>query len=192
MQVNIGLWPEKDLHWEPGREFEKGMIFSSRVAVQKCATLYSMRAKREHKSSRTTESTLVLICRNIDVCNWRLHARKLTRSGEWTITRYNGSHICNFDGNFQDHRNFRARYIREYIQSQLKEQRDIKIKTLQAGLLERFGVKPHYKKTWHARERQLQACLENGISPLRRSATLWQMWKSQILEQYGMLKACSS
>ena len=67
-------------------------------------------------------------------------------SGFWQITRYNGPHTCSAPGQSQDNRNFDSNMIALYIQALLQEQSGIKVKALLAGLKERFGITPSYKK----------------------------------------------
>ncbi|XP_050211336.1 formin-like protein 7 [Mercurialis annua] len=71
MCVNMNLWPKENAIWEAGKEFELGMVFSSRYAVQTCAASYHIAANKEYKSSQTTGKTIVLVCVNNDTCNWR-------------------------------------------------------------------------------------------------------------------------
>ncbi|XP_050207674.2 uncharacterized protein LOC126657091 [Mercurialis annua] len=138
-----------------GKEFELGMVFSSRHAVQTCATSYHIAANKEYKSSQTIGKTIVLVCVNNDTCNWRLRASLLKGETDWMITRYNGPHQCSGQSINQDHRNLRARQIAEHIDTQLHLQRDIRIKTLQEGIFQKLRVRPGYKKTWYAKEKAI-------------------------------------
>ncbi|XP_055960365.1 uncharacterized protein LOC126676175 [Mercurialis annua] len=157
MRVNMNLFSGPCLIWEEGKEFAKGMLFNSRLAVQNCATRYHMLANREYKSCRTTLKTIVLVCKNSDICNWRLRATCLKKrgAGDWTLTKYNGPHTCNPQFASQDHRNYRSAMIAEHIRLQLVAQRSIRVKTLQAGIFERLGVRPRYNKTWYAKEKAI-------------------------------------
>ncbi|XP_050238708.1 uncharacterized protein LOC126688149 [Mercurialis annua] len=155
MHVNINLWPKNNTIWEVGKEFQQGMVFSTRSVVQTSVTSYHMQVQREYKSCRTTDKIVVLVCKNDDICNWRFRASCLKDDANWTLTRYNGPHQCTGQLITQDQRNLRARQLAEHIKTQLQMQRDIRIKTLQAGIFQSYGVKPRYKKTWYAKEKAI-------------------------------------
>ncbi|XP_050236398.1 uncharacterized protein LOC126686400 [Mercurialis annua] len=136
-------------------EFQTGMIFKSRDAVQTCATAYSMAMRKEHQFHRTTPKTVVLVCRHNESCGWWVRATKLQATHTWTLTKYKGPHMCKYFVTGRDHRNFGASRIADFIKDQVLEQRDIRIKTLLACIWERFFAMPTYKRPWLAKEKAI-------------------------------------
>ncbi|XP_055960991.1 uncharacterized protein LOC130015248 [Mercurialis annua] len=149
--------PEDDekIMWDPGMEFRVGMVFPNRDAVRACATTYSVGVGREFKGRRTTNSTIVLACRQNPVCKWWLRATLLQATQTWTLTKYIGPHTCNQLLPDPNHRNFGSVAIADYIKGQVKLQRDIRIDTLRAGIWQQLGVRPPYKRTWNAKEKAI-------------------------------------
>ncbi|XP_050211690.1 uncharacterized protein LOC126661854 [Mercurialis annua] len=149
--------PEDDekIMWDPGMEFRVGMVFPNRDAVRACATTYSVGVGREFKGRRTTNSTIVLACRQNPVCKWWLRATLLQATQTWTLTKYIGPHTCNQLLPDPNHRNFGSVAIADYIKGQVKLQRDIRIDTLRAGIWQQVGVRPPYKRTWNAKEKAI-------------------------------------
>ena len=88
-------------------------------------------------------------------CDWIVRATDKRRIGFWEITRYTGPHTCSALGQSQDNRNFDSNLIASYIQAMLQEQPDIKVKALLAGLKERFGITPSYKKVWKGKQKAI-------------------------------------
>ncbi|XP_050213209.1 uncharacterized protein LOC126664727 [Mercurialis annua] len=156
---NFDVAPEVDenIVWNPGMEFQEGMIFPNRDVVQACATTYSVAVGREHKSHRTTNSTTILVCKHNEICNWWLRATLLQINHTWTLTKYNGPHTCNQLLPDPNHQNFGAGPIAKYIRTEVMEQRDIRIKTLIAGIWQTYGVRPSYERTWNAKEKAIAA-----------------------------------
>ena len=93
----------------------------------------------------------------------------MKKSGLWQITRYNGPHTCTAPGLSQDNSNFDSNLIASYIQAMLQQQPGIMVKALQAGLVERFSIRPTYKKVWMAKQKAI--------------ANLWGDWD----ESYAVL-----
>ena len=93
----------------------------------------------------------------------------MKKSGLWQITRYNGPHTCTAPGQSRDHKNFDSNLIATYIQAMLQEQPGIMIKALQFGFVERFSIRPTYKKVWMAKQKAI--------------ANLWGDWD----DSYAML-----
>ena len=153
MHVNRNPSNVDNIFWEPSKELAKGMLFNSREAVKTACKIYSMKVGRQFQSSETKRNTITLVCKLN--CNWRLRATEKKASGLWQITRYDGPHTCSAPGQSQDNRNFDSEFISGYIQAMLQEQPDIKVKTLIAGLKERFGITPTYKKVWHAKQKAI-------------------------------------
>ncbi|XP_050238302.1 uncharacterized protein LOC126687790 [Mercurialis annua] len=149
--------PEADekIMWDPGMEFRVRMVFPNRDAVRACATTYSVGVGREFKGHRTTNSTIVLACRQNPVCKWWLRATLLQATQTWTLTKYIGPHTCNQLLPDPNHRNFGSVAIADYIKGQVKLQRDIRIDTLRAGIWQQYGVRPPYKRTWNAKEKAI-------------------------------------
>ncbi|XP_050229205.1 uncharacterized protein LOC126678344 [Mercurialis annua] len=150
--VDLDSWEKPKVEWERGMEFERVMTFSSRVVVRACAVTYSVDNGREFKSYRTTHTTIVLVCKQ---CQWWLRATLLQKINTWTLTRYIGPHTCDMQVSIRHHRNFGIAQIANYIQTQVLGQRDIRIKTLIAGLLEFTGVALPYKRVWYGKERAI-------------------------------------
>ncbi|XP_050220548.2 uncharacterized protein LOC126670770 [Mercurialis annua] len=149
--------PESDenLMWNPGMEFQVGMIFPNRASVQACATAYSVENGREHKSRRTTNYTVVFACRYNPICKWWLRATLLQATHTWTCTKYIGPHTCNELVPNANHRNFGAREIAKYVRREVMEQRDIRVNTLIAGIWDEHRVRPPYKRMWYAKEKAI-------------------------------------
>ncbi|XP_055960737.1 uncharacterized protein LOC130015145 [Mercurialis annua] len=149
--------PEADekIMWDPGVEFRVGMVFLNRDAVRACATTYSVGVGREFKGRRTTNSTIVLACRQNPVCKWWLRATLLQATQTWTLTKCIGPYTCNQLLPDPNHRNFGSVAITDYIKGQVKLQRDIRIDTLRAGIWQQYGVRPPYKRTWNAKEKAI-------------------------------------
>ncbi|XP_050222855.1 uncharacterized protein LOC126672950 [Mercurialis annua] len=149
--------PESDenLMWNPGMEFQVGMIFPNRASVQACATAYSVENGREHKSRRTTNYTVVFACRYNPICKWWLRATLLQATHTWTCTKYIGPHTCNELVPNANHRNFGAREIAKYVRRKVMEQRDIRVNTLIAGIWDEHRVRPPYKRMWYAKEKAI-------------------------------------
>ena len=55
----------------------------------------------------------------------------------------------------KDNRNFDSNLIASYIQAMLQEQPGIKVKAFIAGLKERFGITPSYKKVWKGKQKAI-------------------------------------
>ncbi|XP_050207422.1 uncharacterized protein LOC126656842 [Mercurialis annua] len=127
----------------------------NRDAVQTCATSYSVGVGREHKSHRTTNSTIVLVCRHNTIYKWWLRATLLQMTQTWTLTKYSGPYTCNQLSPDTNHRNFGSGPITNYIKGQVMLQRDIRIDTLRAGIWQTYGVRPPYKRTWNAKEKAI-------------------------------------
>ncbi|XP_050217371.1 uncharacterized protein LOC126668202 [Mercurialis annua] len=106
---------DENLMWNPGMEFQLGMIFPNRASVQACATAYSVENGREHKSRQTTNYTVVFACRYNPICKWWLRATLLQATHTWTCTKYIGPHTCNELVPNANHRNFGAREIAKYV-----------------------------------------------------------------------------
>ncbi|XP_050222932.1 leucine-rich repeat receptor protein kinase EMS1 [Mercurialis annua] len=117
--------PDSDekLMWNPGMEFQIGMIFPNRDSVQACATAYSVENGREHKIRRTTNYTIVLVCRYHPICKWWLRVTLLQANHTWTCTKYIGPHTCNELVPNANHRNFGAREIAKSCSHEKKERR---------------------------------------------------------------------
>ncbi|XP_055961213.1 uncharacterized protein LOC126674857 [Mercurialis annua] len=159
VDLNEGETP--NFTWQPGMEFQTGMTFKSRDAVQTCATAYSIAMGKEHQFHRTTPKTIVFVCRHNEICGWWLRATKLQANHTWTLTKYIGPHTCDHFMTGRDHRNFKSNQIVEFIKDLVLEQRDIRIKTLMAGIWERFSVMPTYKRTWLAKEKAICSAYGN-------------------------------
>ncbi|XP_050223358.1 uncharacterized protein LOC126673309 [Mercurialis annua] len=159
VDLNEGETP--NFTWQPGMEFQTGMTFKSRDVVQICATAYSIAMGKEHQFHRTTPKTIVFVCRHNEICGWWLRATKLQTNHTWTLTKYIGPHTCDHFMTGRDHRNFKSSQIVEFIKDLVLEQRDIHIKTLMAGILERFSVMPTYKRTWLAKEKAICSAYGN-------------------------------
>ncbi|XP_050235000.1 uncharacterized protein LOC126683191 isoform X2 [Mercurialis annua] len=155
--VDLDSWEKQKVEWERGMEFEEGMTFSSRDAVRACAVTYSVDNGREFQSCRTTLKTLVLVCKHKEICPWWLRATLLKKTNTWTLTKYIGPHICDMQVSVRHHRNFGIAQIANYIKTQVLGQRDIRIKTLIAGLLEFTGVALLYKRVWYGKERAISS-----------------------------------
>ncbi|XP_050222291.1 uncharacterized protein LOC126672384 [Mercurialis annua] len=110
---------DENIMWNPRMEFQEGMDFPNRDAIQSCATSYSVVVGREHKSHQTTNTIIVLVCRHNEICRWWLHATLLQINQTWTLTRYNGPHTCNQLLPYPNHRNFGSGPIANYIKTQV-------------------------------------------------------------------------
>ncbi|XP_050206553.2 uncharacterized protein LOC126656111 [Mercurialis annua] len=150
-------WEAPNIEWQRGMEFQTGMIFSSRLAVRTCAITYSVDNGREFKSRRTTKTTLVLVCKHREMCDWWLRATLLQKTNTWTLTKYIGPHKCDMLASTRNHRNFGIIQIADFIKTQVLGQRDIRIKTLMAGILESLGLDLPYKRVWYAKERAISS-----------------------------------
>ncbi|XP_055960100.1 uncharacterized protein LOC126661647 [Mercurialis annua] len=150
-------WEAPNIEWQRGMEFQTGMIFSSRLAVRTCAITYSVDNGREFKSHRTTKTTLVLVCKHREMCNWWLRATLLQKTNTWALTKYRGPHKCDMLASTRNHRNFGIIQIADFIKSQVLGQRDIRIKTLMAGILESLGLALPYKRVWYGKERAISS-----------------------------------
>ena len=153
MYVNRNPSNVDNMFWDPAKELTKGMLFQSRDAVQTACKLYSLRVGRQFRSSETRFNTITLVCKL--GCKWRLRAIEMKKSGLWQITRYNGAYTYTAFGQSHDHKNFDSNLIAAYIQAMLQVQPGIMIKALQAGLVERFSIRPTYKKVWMAKQKAI-------------------------------------
>ncbi|KAG5536591.1 hypothetical protein RHGRI_024122 [Rhododendron griersonianum] len=124
-------------------------LFKGQNTVKK----YTMQQNNVVKTSVSSPTTLVYKCKNPVPCQWRLRARKCNDVDEWIISRYAGPHTCVAESVSQDHHNLDARFISEIIAPVVKKDASIKVKVLQAMILDRSdGFQPSYAKTWAAKQ----------------------------------------
>ena len=146
MYVNSNPSNVDEIAWDPSGELAKGMIFQYRDTVKTVCKLYSVRVGRQFKSCETRFNTITVVCKL--GCPWRVRASEMKSNALWQITTYNGPHTCTAPSEKQDNRNFDSNLIAAYIQSMLEVQPGIKVRALLAGMKERFGITPSYKKVW--------------------------------------------
>ncbi|KAG5524633.1 hypothetical protein RHGRI_031340 [Rhododendron griersonianum] len=139
--------------WDVHCELFKGQVFFSKEEVQNTVKKYTMQQNNVVKTSALSPTTLVYKCKNPVPCQWRLRARKCKDVDEWIISRYAGPHTCVAESVSQDHHNLDARFIYEIIAPIVKKDASIKVKVLQAMILDRpEGFQPSYAKTWAAKQ----------------------------------------
>ncbi|XP_057999349.1 uncharacterized protein LOC131178406 [Hevea brasiliensis] len=138
--------------WDPSNEFEVGMIFPSREAVQKAAKEYHLLRHNEFCYEETKSRTYAIRCKDRKSnCKWRMRASRWEGSDIWKVTRYNGLHTCVNPSISQDHKQLDSRFIFDFILAIVREQPNVKISALQAEIKDKVGYMPSYRKTWKAR-----------------------------------------
>ncbi|XP_055960970.1 uncharacterized protein LOC130015237 [Mercurialis annua] len=91
------------------------------------------------------------------MCNLWLRATLLQKTNTWTLTKYNGPHIWDMLVSTRNHINFGIIQIADFIKTQVLGQRDIRIKTLMAGILKSLGLTLPYKRVWYGKERAISS-----------------------------------
>ena len=79
----------------------------------------------------------------------------------WKIKQINGIHICTTSLISQDHVKLDSSIITNNIVHLVKTNPGIKIKTLIANMLQRFGYIVTYKKTWTTKQKVLEIAFES-------------------------------
>ncbi|KAG5549481.1 hypothetical protein RHGRI_014722 [Rhododendron griersonianum] len=139
--------------WDGHYELFKGQVFFSKEEVHNTVKKYTMQQNNVVKTTVSSPTTLVYKCKNPVPCQWRLRATKCKDVDEWIISRYAGPHTCVAESVSQDHHNLDARFISEIIAPIVKKDASMKVKVLQAMILERpEGFQPSYAKTWAAKQ----------------------------------------
>ncbi|KAJ9136272.1 hypothetical protein P3X46_033364, partial [Hevea brasiliensis] len=120
---------------DPLKEFELGMIFSSKEDVQKAAKEYHLHRHHEFCNEETKSRTYAIRCKETKSnCKWRFRASRGKGSDIWKITRYNGPHTCQLD----------SKFISNFILAIVREQPNVKIGALQSEMKDKIGYMPSY------------------------------------------------
>ncbi|XP_058006720.1 uncharacterized protein LOC131182094 [Hevea brasiliensis] len=152
--LTVDPWstPQCSSMWDPLKEFELGLIFSSREDVQKAAKEYHLHRHHEFCNEETKSRTYAIRCKDIKSnCKWRLSASRGKGSDIWKITRYKGPHTCVNPSLSQDHKQLDSKFIYDFILAIICEQPNVKIGALQSEMKDKIGYMPSYRKTWKAR-----------------------------------------
>ncbi|XP_058004075.1 uncharacterized protein LOC131180718 [Hevea brasiliensis] len=152
--LTVDPWstPQCSSMWDPLKEFELEMIFSSREDVQKAAKEYHLHRHHEFCNEETKSRTYAIRCKDTTSnCKWRLRASRGKGSDIWKITRYSGPHTCVNPSLSQDHKQLDSIFISDFILAIVREQPNVKIGALQSEIKDKIGYMPSYRKTWKAR-----------------------------------------
>ncbi|XP_050238243.1 uncharacterized protein LOC126687729 [Mercurialis annua] len=103
---------DENLMWNPGMEFQIGMMFRNRDSIQACATAYSVENGREHKSHRTTNYTIVLLVPNANHRNFG--AREIAKYVRRQVMEQRGIRVNTLTAGIWDEHRVRPPYKRTW------------------------------------------------------------------------------
>ena len=140
---------------EPGDsvEIQKGMVFKDLHALRRWLQDYSVRRKRPFKVRHSyVERRYTVVCEMAD-CNWRVCACKQKATGKFKITRIVGPHTCAQTDLQQKHRQLTSTLIASALYTTLKEQPNLKVRTIMDMARKIFKYDIKYGKAWRAKQR---------------------------------------
>lgn len=133
-------------------ELAKGQYFVSKKQLTKKIREYHVDKNKEIYTKRSDTSRLEYRC-STPGCRFKLKARATNAGDTWMITEQDTPHTCESEFERSDHAQLTASIIADLIESGIKEDPTMSIRSVAHCVRVRFGsITPKYNKLWRGRE----------------------------------------
>ena len=100
-------------------------------------------------------SVLVLKCKKVLDCQWRLRAMVVKDTSMFKITKYTSLHTCVNPCTKRDHSQLDSNFVCELVETLVKAQITITVAAIQAAVVEQFGYHISYQKAMKAKTKAM-------------------------------------
>ena len=99
--------------WDPEKkEFNKGLIFSSKDEMKRAMQAYSIKNHHRFKTKESNQTVFKLKSKLDEIkCPWKLRSMLKRRENVWTITKYVDERTCTYPNIDQNHPQLDAKFI---------------------------------------------------------------------------------
>ncbi|XP_078178581.1 uncharacterized protein LOC144572779 [Carex rostrata] len=133
-------------------ELAKGQYFPNKKQLTKKIREYHVDNNKETYTKRSDTSRLEIRC-STSGCHFKLKAKATNAEDTWMITEQDTPHTCTSEYTRTDHAQLTASIIADIIESGIKEDPTMSIRSVAHCVRVRFGsITPKYNKLWRCRE----------------------------------------
>uniref|UniRef100_K3ZEI7 SWIM-type domain-containing protein n=1 Tax=Setaria italica TaxID=4555 RepID=K3ZEI7_SETIT len=133
---------------------EEGRVFKYLPALKRWLQAFAVIRKRPYKVLHSYAQCRYTVVCDKERCPWRVCARKQNIIGKWKITKVVGPHNCAGQELTVRHRQLTSTLIAKWMMGILKEQPNMKVRTIIRTVAEIYGgYVITYGKAWRAKQR---------------------------------------
>ncbi|XP_021769465.1 uncharacterized protein LOC110733685 [Chenopodium quinoa] len=175
---------EVDIHWgdsgsqcsfRVGGEFEKGMIFDNKKALQEMVKLYSIERNHFYTTVTSNQNVLHLKCKR--GCGWSLRGTKTNLTTRaFKIVSYKGPHRDNCVNEVppRDHRHLDSSVICDYVKSFVQKDPCLRVEFIQHIISNKFQFDVPYRRAWYAKQKAIAEIFGDWESSYNRLPSFMQ------------------
>ncbi|XP_073057174.1 uncharacterized protein [Primulina eburnea] len=127
------------------------MLFKDKNDLIASVKDYSVR--REYRVVDSTRILWKLRCKNnssMVVCRWGLRASLKSKTGDWKITKYDGTHTCISTSVGIDHKNLNSDMVAHTLLGVVRCDPSYEIKYIIKNVKDKYGYQISYTKAWRS------------------------------------------